>query len=102
MLIVIVLILLIAVFFNDLKQSVDKTTQVIERSQKNSSKTLNGHNSFSVLLLGIDTGAEERVDQGRSDTMILAKVSANKNRSLLVSLPRDTYTEIIGQKKMTK
>lgn len=52
--------------------------------------------SFSIMLLGIDTGEEGRVDQGRSDTMIVATVNPKTNKTTMVSVPRDTYTEIVG------
>lgn len=57
---------------------------------------------FSVLLLGLDTGDKGRTDQGRSDTMLLATVNPKQNQTTLVSLPRDTYTEIIGHEGNTK
>lgn len=52
---------------------------------------------FSVLLMGIDTGTEGRVEQGRSDTMMVMTVNPNTNQSTIVSIPRDTYTEIVGR-----
>ncbi|UUX34077.1 LCP family glycopolymer transferase [Fundicoccus culcitae] len=51
---------------------------------------------FSVLLLGIDTGDLGRIDQGRSDVMIVATVNPNTNQTTLTSIPRDTLTEIVG------
>ncbi|MBO1298673.1 MULTISPECIES: LCP family protein [unclassified Enterococcus] len=52
---------------------------------------------FSILLLGTDEGDLEREEHGRTDTMIVATVNPKKELTTLVSLPRDTYTEIIGQ-----
>lgn len=49
---------------------------------------------FSVLVLGVD---ERTNDAGRSDTMIVMTVNPNTNSSKMVSIPRDTYTEIIGK-----
>lgn len=51
---------------------------------------------FSVLLLGLDTGGEGRTEQGRSDTMILVTINPNTKKTLLTSIPRDTYAEIVG------
>lgn len=57
---------------------------------------LSAQDPFSILLLGVDTGALGRKEQGRSDTMMVATVNPSSNKSLLVSLPRDTYAEIVG------
>lgn len=51
---------------------------------------------FSVLLMGIDTGDFGRKDLGRSDTMMVATVNPKEKQTTLVSLPRDTRTEIVG------
>ncbi|MGO2267579.1 MAG: LCP family glycopolymer transferase [Vagococcus salmoninarum] len=58
--------------------------------------------AFSVLLLGLDTGDLGRDEQGRSDTMLVATVNPKSNKTTLVSLSRDTYTEIIGQGTVDK
>ncbi|WP_174728997.1 LytR family transcriptional regulator [Mesobacillus harenae] len=49
---------------------------------------------FSVLILGVD---ERSGDKGRSDTMIVMTVNPKTNSSKMVSIPRDTRTEIIGR-----
>ncbi|WP_438348374.1 LCP family protein [Paenibacillus sp. FA6] len=54
---------------------------------------------FSVLLLGTDQRGNE---PARSDTMIYAVVRPKESKILLVSIPRDTYTEIIGKDKKDK
>lgn len=51
---------------------------------------------ITLLLLGIDTGELERTEQGRSDVMMVAAVNPTTQKVMLVSLPRDTYTEIVG------
>ncbi|XJS09752.1 LCP family protein [Aerococcaceae bacterium WGS1372] len=53
--------------------------------------------SFSILLLGVDTGSEGRIDQGRSDIMVVATVNPYTENMTLTSIPRDTLTEIIGK-----
>ncbi|WP_410512906.1 LCP family protein [Paenibacillus sp. BR2-3] len=50
---------------------------------------------FSVMLLGTDQRENEAA---RSDTMIYAVIRPKDSKILLVSIPRDTYTEIIGYK----
>jgi LCP family protein required for cell wall assembly len=54
---------------------------------------------FSVLMLGVD---EREDDAGRSDTIIVMTVNPNDKSSKMVSIPRDTYTEIIGKGSMDK
>lgn len=49
---------------------------------------------FSLLILGVD---ERENDSGRSDTMIVMTVNPKKESIELLSLPRDTRTEIIGK-----
>jgi LCP family protein required for cell wall assembly len=54
---------------------------------------------ISILLLGVDTGAEGRIDKGNSDTMIVATINPKIKRTLLVSVPRDTAAQLIGTKE---
>lgn len=54
---------------------------------------------FSMLLLGVDQRDNE---PARSDTMIYAVVRPEESKVLLVSIPRDTYTEIVGRDKEDK
>ncbi|MFL2029898.1 LCP family glycopolymer transferase [Loigolactobacillus zhaoyuanensis] len=54
---------------------------------------------FSILILGVDTGADGRIDKGNSDTLILATVNPQTHKTVLHSIPRDTLTEMIGDKK---
>ncbi|WP_019414626.1 LCP family protein [Paenisporosarcina sp. TG20] len=49
---------------------------------------------FSVLMLGVD---EREGDAGRSDTIIVMTINPNDKSTKMVSIPRDTYTEIIGE-----
>ncbi|MFJ7933509.1 LCP family protein [Sporosarcina sp. NPDC096371] len=48
---------------------------------------------FSVLVLGVD---EREGDKGRSDTMIVMTINPTLKSTKMVSIPRDTYTEIVG------
>ena len=54
---------------------------------------------YSVLLLGVDARDAE---QGRSDTMMFTVVRPKDGAVLMVSIPRDTYTEIIGKDRQDK
>ncbi|MCM3743964.1 LCP family protein [Sporosarcina luteola] len=48
---------------------------------------------FSVLILGVD---EREGDKGRSDTMIVLTVNSELESTKMVSIPRDTYSKIVG------
>ncbi|MFF2175828.1 LCP family protein [Lysinibacillus sp. NPDC058147] len=54
---------------------------------------------FSVLLLGVD---QRKNDSGRSDTMIVITVNPEKHTMKMLSIPRDTRTEIIGHNSVDK
>ncbi|WP_446454278.1 LCP family glycopolymer transferase [Tuanshanicoccus yangjingiae] len=51
---------------------------------------------ISILLLGIDTGEFGRIEQGRSDVIMVATLNPKTKQTTLVSIPRDSYTKIIG------
>ncbi|PLA79956.1 LytR family transcriptional regulator [Enterococcus faecalis] len=103
----IILVLFLAVvgmgakLYWDVSKSMDKTYETVERSKK-SQVNLNNKEPFSVLLLGIDTGDDGRVEQGSSDTTIVATVNPRDKQTTLVSLARDTYVDIPGQGKQDK
>ena len=103
----IILVLFLAVvgmgakLYWDVSKSMDKTYETVERSKK-SQVNLNNKEPFSVLLLGIDTGDDGRVEQGRSNTTIGATVNPSDKQTTLVSLARDTYVDIPGQGKQDK
>lgn len=54
---------------------------------------------FSVLLLGVD---EREGDKGRSDTIVVVTVNPTEQSTKLISIPRDTLTELIGRDKKDK
>ncbi|MGM0876411.1 MAG: LytR family transcriptional regulator [Bacillota bacterium] len=54
---------------------------------------------ISILLMGVD---EREGDAGRSDSLILMTVNPNTNSTQMVSIPRDTRTEIVGKGKEDK
>lgn len=49
---------------------------------------------ISALILGVD---EREGDGGRSDTMIVLTVNPTQQMTKMLSIPRDTYTEISGK-----
>ncbi|MGE6630896.1 LCP family protein [Bacillus sp. NPDC077027] len=56
-----------------------------------------GKDSFSVLLLGIDSRPGESVDEARSDAVLLATVNRTDKTMKLLSIPRDSYVDIPGR-----
>ncbi|GLB60234.1 LCP family glycopolymer transferase [Cytobacillus sp. NCCP-133] len=56
--------------------------------------TLEKKDPFTVLMLGVD---EREGDKGRSDTMIVLAVNPQTESVKMLSIPRDTRTEIIGR-----
>ncbi|WP_307196960.1 polyisoprenyl-teichoic acid--peptidoglycan teichoic acid transferase TagU [Neobacillus niacini] len=105
---IIVLILLIAggtyglIVYNSLKNAVETMHQPIDREQSKKRPepiALNKKQPFSVLMMGVD---ERQGDKGRSDTMIVLTVNPNTKSVKMLSIPRDTRTEIVGKGKEDK
>lgn len=96
-----VLIVAVLVFgffvWKDFKTTLKSTYEPIEREisgKRDVAVNFGDGDAFSVLLLGIDN---EEGNVGRSDTMIMMTVNPDKNSTKMVSIPRDSYTEIIGR-----
>jgi polyisoprenyl-teichoic acid--peptidoglycan teichoic acid transferase len=60
--------------------------QITEENQKTAEP-------ISVLLMGVD---ERAGDRGRSDTLIVMTLNPKNEKMQMVSIPRDTRTEIVG------
>ncbi|HFC9126678.1 TPA: LCP family protein [Enterococcus faecium] len=88
----------------DLSHSIEETYESVERTQGKRTKPvdLDKKESFSVLLMGIDTGDLGRIDQGRSDTMMVATINPREKKTTIVSIPRDTYVDIVGHDSKDK
>lgn len=83
--------------YKSLTDAVETMHQPIDRekSDKRPEKiTLDKREPFSVLMLGVD---ERSGDKGRSDTMIVLTVNPNNKSIKMLSIPRDTRTEIVGK-----
>ncbi|SEA77458.1 cell envelope-related function transcriptional attenuator common domain-containing protein [Thalassobacillus cyri] len=57
---------------------------------------------FSLLLMGIDEPGSQGDVYRRTDTLILLTVNPKNNSTHMVSIPRDTYTKIVGENKKDK
>lgn len=55
---------------------------------------INTNPPISILLMGVD---ERSGDSGRSDTLMYVTLNPNDNSIKMVSIPRDTRTEIVGK-----
>lgn len=92
--------------YRDIRNTTDDMAVEIDREQHESRpEPVNvdaGEDPFSVLVLGIDNDEERDYLRGRSDTMMLMTINPNTDRTSIVSIPRDTYTEIIGRGTMDK
>ena len=75
------------------------TQGVGNRTEQEANEIIKNAKPINVLLLGIDNGAYGRTEEdGRSDTMLLLTINPTQKKSQLLSIPRDTYTEIVGAK----
>jgi LCP family protein required for cell wall assembly len=83
--------------FNNITQSAERTTK-----KRETAVSIEDREPFSILLLGIDTGALGRTEQGRSDSMMVVTVNPAKKQSTIVSLDRDIYTQIVGYGTLDK
>lgn len=94
--------------YSDIRSTTDEMYEEVEAQEQHTSrqdKPLDvdqGEDPFSVLIMGVDTGEYGRIETGRSDTMMLITVNPNTDQASIVSIPRDTYTEIIGRGEMDK
>lgn len=82
--------------YGDVKETVDAIyTPVSENEEERNERVdvASKNQPFSALVLGVD---ERSNDSGRSDTMILMTVNPTLGTTKMLSIPRDTYTEIIG------
>lgn len=81
--------------WNSLTKTVDTMHSPIDRTTDKRTKdlALSDQEPFSMLMLGVD---ERDGDKGRSDTMIVLTVNPQKKSVKMLSIPRDTRTEIVG------
>lgn len=99
--ILILLMTLCGIFFLskvyfDTKSTFNDTYNPIERESQ-VKQDINKTKPISVLLLGTDTGDLGRNGVGRTDTIVVAILNPKEERTTLVSIPRDTYTEIYNK-----
>ncbi|MDN7226288.1 LCP family protein [Planococcus sp. N064] len=95
-------IVYLVILFPKASNTLDEIHQPIAREAsplREEKVVLEEKNPISVLLLGVD---EREDDRGRSDTMIVLTINPTGNSTKMVSIPRDTYTEIVGLDRLDK
>ncbi|MFJ8219596.1 LytR family transcriptional regulator [Bacillus cereus] len=71
-----------------------------DKSDKRSEKVdVSDKKPISILMMGVDQRGE---DQGRSDSLMLFTLNPAKKSMKITSIPRDSYTEIVGKGKKDK
>lgn len=104
---IILILLLIAVgvygytVYKSLKNTVETMHQPVDRQSDKRAEpvALTKKQPFSVLMLGVD---ERQGDRGRSDTIIVLTVNPNQHSVKMLSIPRDTRTDIVGRGTVDK
>lgn len=100
---IVLLVLLVAggiysyMVYHSLKSAVETMHQPLDRqlSEKRQKQVSFGKGEpFTVLMLGVD---EREGDRGRSDSIIVLAVNPKKESVKMLSIPRDTRTEIVGK-----
>lgn len=92
----------ISYLYYNIQKTAEHTYTPIKGKVVGSAPNNNKKQPFSLLLLGVDTGDYGRTGQGRTDTILVATVNPKNNSTTLVSIPRDSYTEIIGTNQKDK
>src|SRR5699024_2081951 len=88
----IILVLMLAIggiYVNKMQYALNS----LNSSKSSVSKKIKQAKSFSILLLGADTGADGRVYRGNSDTMMLLSLNPKKQQTVAYSIPRDAFAE---------
>ncbi|EOP16785.1 polyisoprenyl-teichoic acid--peptidoglycan teichoic acid transferase TagU [Bacillus toyonensis] len=71
-----------------------------EKSEKREQKVdISDKKPISILMMGVDQRGE---DQGRSDSLMLFTLNPKTKSMKIISIPRDSYTEIVGKGKKDK
>ena len=81
--------------YNSVAGTLKKTHEPLKRSESEQRViNLSAGDPISILLFGVD---QREGDRGRPDSLILLTANPGDKSIKMVSIPRDTYTEIIGK-----
>nr|WP_306373242.1 LCP family protein [Salirhabdus sp. Marseille-P4669] len=82
--------------YHNVKETVDeemyKPVDSIEHTPEQKEK-IEKKKTLNILLMGVD---EREYDKGRTDTLIILSINPNSNKMQMISIPRDTRTELVG------
>lgn len=87
--------------YSSVSNTLKEVHKPLKRDQNNSNvgEKVSKSEPVSILLLGAD---ERGNDKGRSDSLMVITLNPKNNSMKTVSIPRDTYTEIVGKGKSDK
>lgn len=87
--------------YNDAKQTVAKKVheEVETIDTSITKKKVEEKQPLNILLLGVD---QRKSNSGRSDALMVLSLDPKNNSMQLVSIPRDTRTEIVGRGTIDK
>ncbi|MCL9633589.1 LytR family transcriptional regulator [Bacillus zanthoxyli] len=83
--------------YSSVANTFNKTHEPLSREKsekRNTGVSFEKQDPISFLLLGVD---ERKGDRGRSDSLIVLTVNPKDKSMKMVSIPRDTRTEIVGK-----
>lgn len=84
--------------FTNIQEEVDRK----ESEDRRETINFEEGDPFSILLMGVDEPGSQGDPYQRSDALILLTVNPDENSTQMVSIPRDTYTDIIGREGRDK
>ncbi|CAM4143892.1 LytR family transcriptional regulator [Bacillus luti] len=88
--------------YSNVSNALDAVHKPLDRdkSDKRSEKVnVSDKKPISILMMGVDQRGE---DQGRSDSLMLFTLNPKTKSMKITSIPRDSYTEIVGKGKKDK
>ncbi len=88
--------------YSSVSNTLDKVHKPLDRDHSKKRKEevqIADSKPVSILLMGADKRAG---DQGRSDSLMVITLNPKNKSMKLLSIPRDTYTEIVGKGKQDK
>lgn len=83
--------------YSNVSKALDEVHQPLNRDaspKRTEEVNVKQSSPISILLMGSDPRGDE---QGRSDSLILITLNPSKSSMKIISIPRDTYTEIVGR-----
>ncbi|MFT8323593.1 MAG: LCP family protein [Bacillus sp. (in: firmicutes)] len=84
----------IAFLYNHVEKTADKIYEPVKGdTNQQGQEEINSKKPISILLMGVD---ERKNDVGRSDALIVMTLNPIKEKLQMVSIPRDTRTEMVG------